>query len=609
MSQGRSKLLGAFLAVFLAWSLPMQGQEPDVDGSGNGYTDQQRDSIERVDELVGRLQSMPWGPEVVNALSTLGTAACQYDQELGVRAFEAAYAMVAGLDFNLEDDGLEFDPNERSMHILSRLAVTAPRCDPSFRDRPLTREVPGGELRARGLLNATWESLETDPEEAAKFAEEVANGVLMLPAHRQVLFVRQLRQLRQQLPADADGLFRQALSSVAAAGTIRDAFTLGNYVFGALRVPDSGAAQMSVPGGTAYLLSVVRSGLPKELVGQYVGTAIELLLTQGTPTSLDAESLALATQLATWAKTNAPEYSSTLEILLAAQPDSLGIGNRLSEFQEQIERSSASQSLEEELESTVDERIKSRLRFALCMHRIDSGEFKQAEDLLGDLSPELRRILGDFIGLKRASEAIASDSLEAATIDVAGLTDSLHQVLGTLSLASAYWARSVDGMNRSTEDREAAERALRHAIGAVEGVPDHLRPHARIAVAAVLAKCDQGEDAMRALELAMQELSSDQSDGESEEEESKFLVKTYPWGGFSVEIREGDSGHFQNLHPPNLADANFEQAIHRLSSSPEVDLDRLDAVASTAVNPMLRTEGLVAVATGALARAFSAGTE
>ena len=300
MPQGPSKLLGTLLAVLLAWSPPLQGQEPDVDGSGSGYTDEQSDAIDRVDELVGRLQAMKWGLEVVKALSTLGDAACPHNQELGVRAFETAYSVVAGLDFGLEDD--------RSMRTLSQLAAAAPRCHPSFRDRPLTRHVPAAELRARGLLDATWESVETDPHEAAEFARGVANEVHNLPEHSQVEFVRGLRKLRQQLPADADGVFRNALSSAAAAGTTRDLFALGNYVLGPIPGPEVGEAKTTLSDGisSGYLLSATRPGLPRELISHYVGTAIEMLLTRGTPTRLDAESLALATQLASWAETNRP---------------------------------------------------------------------------------------------------------------------------------------------------------------------------------------------------------------------------------------------------------------------------------------------------------------
>lgn len=600
MSQGRSKLLRNLLALLLAWSLHMQGQEPDVDGSGSGYTDEQSDAIDRVDELVGRIQSMPWGPEVVEALSTLGTAACPHNQELGVRVFETAYSVVAGLDFDLDDDW--------SMRALSQLAAAAPNCDPSFRERPLTAQMSAAELRTQGLLDATSDSVATDPQKATEFARGVASQVHTLPSMRQRSFLGALRRLRQQRPADADALFRNALSSVAAAGTTWDLFTLGNYVFGADSAPERGAAMASVPGGSAYLFAVARSGLPKELVSEYVGTAIQMLLTRGTPTTLDGESIALATQLSWWSKTNAPEHSPTLDSLLAAQPDLLGIGEILSDFRSHVELMDSVPSLEEELASAIDETSKSRLRFQLCMNRIRNGKFSQAEDLLDDLKPELRRTLRDFIRLQRASEMIATDSLEAATIEVAGLKDSLHQVLGGLSLASAYWSRSIDATNGSEEDREAADRALRPAIGAAEGVPDHLRPHARIAVSAVLAKCDQGEEALRVLELALQELGTDQSRDQTEEE-SLVSVTVGPGGGFGVKITDGHTAVHQYLHPRNLSDANFEQAIHRLSLSPEMDLDRLDAVASMAVHPRMRAGGLVAIAAGALANAFNAEPE
>lgn len=243
------------------------------------------------------------------------------------------------------------------------------------------------------------------------------------------------------------------------------------------------------------------------------------------------------------------------------------------------------------------------------MNRVGNGKYGQAEDLLDDLRPELRRILRNFIGLQRALETIANDSLEAATIEVAGLEDSLYQVLGGLSLASAYWSRSIDATSGSVEHREAADRALQHASGATEGVPDHLRPHARIAVAAVLAKCDQGEEALRVLELALQELGTDQSRDETEDEESLVSVTVGHWGEFRVKLTDGYTALHQSLQPRNLSDANFEQAIHRLSLSPEMDLDRLDAVASMAVQSRMRAEGLAAIATGALARAFDSETE
>ena len=590
------------LVALLILSPCMHGEKAsDGSSSDTDYTEEQSDAIDRADELVGRLQAMSWRPELIDALSTLGEVACRYNKELGAYAFETAYSVVAGLEFDLEDDW--------SMRTLWRLAAAAPRCDPSFGDRPLTRQVTTAELRTEGLLDAISESVAADPQEAARFARHVANQVHTLPSHRQTEFVRGLRELREQLPAQADGLFQNALSSVAASGTIWDLFALGNYVLGPSSAAADAVAMITVSDASAYLLSTVRPGIPKEVVSRYVGTSIETLLTRGTPTRHAAQSIALATQLASWAKTNHPEHSSTLEDLLATQTAAIGIRERLSKFHEEVEVSFSPSSLEEALESATDEESKARIRFELCMNRIAEGKFSQAEDLLDELRPELRRSLRDFIGLRRATDVIESGRLEDGTVEVAGIRDSFYRVLGALSLATAYWARSVDEEHRSIEDRDAAHRALRHATGAAGDVPEDLRPHARIAIAAVLAKCDQGEEALRLLELALQELRPEQSEVEIEEERSVVAITAYPWGGFGVAITgDGDSVHHQTLHPSNLKGANFKQAVHQLSLSPEMDLDRLDAISSMAIDPRMRAEGLVAVGTGALVRAFDEET-
>ena len=596
-----SRLPGWGLAAVLIWSPCMHGEEASGSSSDTDHTEEQSDALERVDELVGRLQSMSWRPEVADALSALGAIACRYNKELGAYAFETAYSVVAGLEFDLEDDW--------SMSTLSRLAAAAPRCDPSFGDRPLTRQVTTAELRAEGLLDALSETVASDPEEAAQFARHVANQVHTLPSYRQTEFVRGLRELREQLPVQADGLFQNALSSVAASGTIWDLFALGNYVLGPSPAAADAVATITVSDASGYLLSTVRPGIPKEVVSHYVGTAIETLLTRGTPTRHDAQSIALATQLASWAKTNHPEHSSTLEGLLATQTAAIGIREQLSKFQEKLEVNFSPSNLEEALESATDEESKARIRFELCMNRIAEGKFSQAEDLLDDLRPELRRSLSDFIGLRRATDVIESGRLEDGTLEVVGLRDSLYRVLGALSLATAYWERSVDEGHRLIEDRDAAYRALQHATGAAGDVPEDLRPHARIAVAAVLAKCDQGEEALRLLELALQELGPEQSESEIEEEASVVAITAYPWGGFGVAITgDGDSVYHQTLDPSNLDGNNFKQAIHQLSLAPEMDLDRLDAISSMAINPRMRAEGLVAVGTGALVRAFNEET-
>ena len=483
--------------------------------------------------------------------------------------------------------------------------------------------MSAAELRTQGLLDATSDSVATDPQKATEFARGVASQVHTLPSMRQRSF---LRALRKGFDSNFPPMLTDALSEMPCQAwqllELPGIYSPWEITFSAQTAHQNVEPRWQAYRVAAHICLLRRDqGSPRnssvnmlELRSRCcsrTGEGAPRAGTRGTPrtpTTLDGESIALATQLAWWAKTNAPEHSSTLDSLLAAQPDLLGIGEILSDFREHVELMDSVPSLEEELASTIDETSKSRLRFQLCMNRIRNGKFSQAEDLLDDLKPELRRTLRDFIRLQRASEMIANDSLEAATIEVAGLKDSLHQVLGGLSLASTYWSRSIDATNGSEEDREAADRALRPAIGATEGVPDHLRPHARIAVAAVLAKCDQGEEALRVLELALQELGTDQSRDETEEE-SMVSVTVSPWGRFWVEITDGHAAVHQYLHPRNLNDANFEQAIHRLSLSPAMDLDRLDAVASMAVQPRMRAEGLVAVATGALAKAFNTETE
>jgi len=391
----------------------MHGEEASDSSSDTDYTEEQSEAIDRVDDLVGRLQAMSWRPEVADALSALGEIACRYNKELGAYAFETAYSVVAGLEFDLEDDW--------SMSTLSQLAVAAPRCDPSFGDRPLTRQVTTAELRAEGLLDAISETVASDPHEAAQFAQHVADQVHTLPSYRQTEFVRGLRELRKQLPVQADGLFQNALSSVAAFGTIWDLFALGNYVLGPSSAAADAVATITVSDASGYLLSTVRRGIPKEVVSLYVGTAIETLLTRGTPTRHDAQSIALATQLASWAKTNHPEHSSTLEGLLATQTAAIGIREQLSKFQQQLEVSFSPSSLEEALESATDEESKAGIRFELCMNRIEEGKFSQAEELLDDLRPEVRRSLRDFIGLRRATDVIKSGRLEDGTLEVVGL--------------------------------------------------------------------------------------------------------------------------------------------------------------------------------------------
>lgn len=593
------------LAALLLWPTCMRGQESSDESHDTGYTVEQTDALDRVRELVGRLQAMQWGPHIATALSSLGAATCRYNPEVGIEAFEAAYAVVAGLEFDQDDDP--------SMRTLSRLAIAASQCHLGFRSRPLTRQVPADDLRARGLLDAFSESVESNPQRAVELSDDVVRLVHRLPDYRQIEFVRALWKLRERLPAAADGLFRDALATVASSGTAFDLLTLGNYVLGP-DIPMEGAvATTTLSGGRAYLLSTVRPGLSRALVRPLVATATELLLAGGTPNMHDTESLALAIQLAPWAKTSASEYSPALDGLLASQTTTAGIRQELSDYREQIGESTSLQASEEDLgaalNSVADEERRSRISLELWMNRLDQGEFEQATEFLDYLSPELRPILRDLISLQRAIEAITGGRLDHAARDVAGLRDNLYQVFGALSLANAYQNRSRERATGSEEDLAAMDRNLYHASGAVEGVPGRLRPHARIAVAAIQVNCDRGEDALRMLELAVQELGSDPLARHSGKKQPAFLVIPRPWGGFGVEITNGDSRFVQDIHPPALDGASFEHTLHQLASSPGVDLDRLDAISSAAIDPRMRAAGLVSVATGALSRAFADGAD
>ena len=125
--------------------------------------------------------------------------------------------------------------------------------------------------------------------------------------------------------------------------------------------------------------------------------------------------------------------------------------------------------------------------------------------------------------------------------------------------------------------------------------------------AAVLVNLGDREAALYQLELALQEINARQSN--EQPEHTLLSVEFHDGWGVSAEITySGGFGYF-DLLPPNLRGDDFEEALHRLALSPAVDLSRLDAIATLPAAPELHARGLVAVATGALARAFAATTE
>ena len=270
MAQRLPKLLGTLAAALLVWPPNTQGQEPATDDSDRQFSEEQSAAIDRVDQLIVRLQAMPWGPDVVSLIATLGDTACKYDHELGIRVFETAYSVVAESDFDLED--------EWSMDTLARLATVASRCDPRFHDRGLKPDVKRSELFARDQLHALLENAETNPDEAAKFADGVASQVHDLLEHDQHAFVEGLWKLRKKLPTRADGLFRDALSVASRAGTTSDLYRLGNYVFGPDASGDGAIGQVALGWDTAYLFSEVRPGFPSGLADFYVWSCYRLLV-------------------------------------------------------------------------------------------------------------------------------------------------------------------------------------------------------------------------------------------------------------------------------------------------------------------------------------------
>lgn len=585
------KALGLLLVPLLVNSPLAQSQTPESDS-----TDEQLDAIHRVDQLVGRLQAMPWGPEVVNGLARLGDTACRYNQELGVRVFETAYSVAAGLDLDLKE--------EASLHVLSRLASAALRCHPIFRDRPLAVDAAGddfeSDLSANASLRAALASVATNPNEAAKFALGAASQIHILDRYEQMAFVSALGQLRQQQPVDADEIFQRALLNAALSGTTEDLFTLGNYVFGPKGATADEVAMVALTDDRmVYDFSELRTGISTNTATQYVRIATETIRAL----SLDSESSALAVQLASWAEKNAPEHAPILDELLNAQLRSHEA--LMSELHEKLQPSTladAAITLEAQLASAIDEKTKSRLSFELCAIYIRQKNFRRAEELIENLRRELRRPVRNIIDFKLAIMMIEGDTLDIAAIKVAGLKDSSHKVLAALSLAAAYWERSREDGLGSLEDQDSTARLLQVALSAAEAVPAPLRPEVRISVANILAMCDQLESALHMIEVAMQELNTDRS--YEDLDRSVSFITYYGDGGFRTGITDNDQVRYFDLVPPNLRGYNFEKSIATIAMSPDMDLDRLESIMDRSVNENLRIGGLVAVASGVMSRAF-----
>lgn len=141
-----------------AGGLHLNGQEQPAERADSGPTGDRVQAIDRVDQISERLRGMEWTPGVVSALSGLGTVACRHNQELGIRVFEKAYSVAAGIDFDLSE--------ESSFSVLSNLAAGAKRCRPEFGFRSPTGRADSSELEPQASLAAAQASLRADPEAA-----------------------------------------------------------------------------------------------------------------------------------------------------------------------------------------------------------------------------------------------------------------------------------------------------------------------------------------------------------------------------------------------------------------------------------------------------------
>ena len=359
-----------------------------------------------------------------------------------------------------------------------------------------------------------------------------------------------------------------------------------------------------MPAGRAHIFSEMRSGLPRELANLYLAVSADRVSGATGRAGQDAIAFALGRQLASWAHTNAPSQAPLFESVLAPRSARLSQDGRLAQIRSRLQPVSGDYfaRLEERLDSAIDERTKTGLLFRLAAYRIHSADFQRARTLVEELASELRRPLMDILDLKRTSAAIASGDLGAARRSLAALRADLHRVLAALSRAYAYGDPSTDAGSPAAEVDGAAVEFVQLARGAPEAVIESVRPHARLAIARVLAFTGRSEEPLLALELASQALNAARPPNERPGQTLSVSVSAR--GEVASQITHGGLRRYFHLPPPNAPGASFEDVVRRLSMSADPDLDRLEAIAARAVDPRLRTLGLVAVAEGPLARAF-----
>ncbi len=585
--------------VVVAGGLHLNGQEQPSVQPDSEYTADQAQAMDRVDKLSELLLGMPQTPAVLNALSQLGEVACRHDKELGVRVFEKAYAVSAGMAFDLDE--------RSSVLRLSKLVSRATNCHPEFSSRSPTGREDLPRLQPWARLVATLDAVRTNPAAAAGFAHDVAETLSDLDTWGHTSFAEALNRLRKERPAEADAVFQHALRKVTSSGSVAELFALGNYVFGPVESPFGPDAMHVRPtaAGTVYGFSATRPGIPDELASLYIASSNAALARLGALGQADILAFGLTKQLESWAKSHAPHQVPALSSLLGEQQARLDQTQGLSVHAERIRRSLSggpSPGLEEQIESAPDEPTKARLRFRLACGKINWGRLDEARELVAELEDEIRRPLLDIIALKEVQQAIDEGDLEAARLGLSTLNDKLHLVLAALSLASAHWNLSDESGNRLEKDSQAAADAIQLAGSATAQVPDEIRPKIRVAIAEALARTGRFEESLAVLELAVQELNTAQKAEKSPDEPLSVAVNDS--GDVYATVTRDRLPMRLRLLPLREWIQDFAGAVLRLSKSPEPEFDRLEGIVTRVVNRRLRTSGLLAIAEGALASAF-----
>ena len=592
--------------VVFAGSLHLNAQEPPSVQPDREYTDGQAQAMDRVDKLSELLLGMPRTPAVVNALSQLGDIACRHDKDLGVRVFEKAYTVSAGTALDLDEDS--------SLLLLSRLVSRASNCHPEFSTRSPTGREDSPRLQARASLSATWDAVRTNPAGAVGFAHNVAETLSDLDTRGHTSFAMALNRLRRERPAEADAVFRHALGNVASSGSVAGLFAVGNYVFGPEENPlrPGVVRELGAVGeGRVYGFSTTRPGIPDELANLYIASSSAALARLGALGQEDLLAFGLTKQLESWARSHAPDQVSALASLLGDQQARLDQAQSLSVQAERIRRKVSGlplPGLEERIESAPDEPTKARLRFLSAYYKIMNGHLEEARRVVAELEDEIRLPLRDIIALKEVHKSIGEGDLEAARLGLSTLSDKLHLVLAALNLASAHWNLSDESGNRLEEDSQAAADAVQLAGSTTARVPDEIRPKVRVAIAGALALTGRIQESLAALELAVQESNTAK---EAEKSPDEPLSATVSDSGdvYATVTRDNLPRFSFNLMPPQEGVSNFAGAVLELSKSLEPELDRLEGIVTRAVNPRMRTSGLVAIAEGTLASAFRPASE